>query len=398
MADVRPFRVSVPESELKYLRQRLDTARYPDILTNIAPWEDGTDLDYFKTFIDYWRLSYDWRKWEAVLNSSAQFTATIRGIQLHFVWEQSERKDAIPLLLLHGWPGSYFEFHKLIPMLKATGRYHIVAPSLPGYGWSSAASERGMGVTAIAGIMDSLMSQLGYRRYLAQGGDWGAIICRALGVYHSGSCAGIHINMCVAPPKLTNPWHLAQVANAWLAPRLPLTMSEAELQGVTAMQHFMRDETGYQKIQGTKPQTLAYALTDSPVGLAAWILEKVRTWSDCGGVPDNALSKDEVLTNICVYWFSGRIASSMRLYKESLRNKLEMQKLLGPYCSTPTGVAIFPGELHRPPQSWAKSVYNIQLWSQMPQGGHFAAWEQPALLAGEIAKFADLAEAKGWLA
>eukprot|EP00882_Tetradesmus_deserticola_P002705 GHRQ01002876.1.p1 GENE.GHRQ01002876.1~~GHRQ01002876.1.p1 ORF type:complete len:360 (+),score=146.10 GHRQ01002876.1:93-1082(+) len=328
----------------------------------------------------------------------AQFTTTISGIQLHFVWERSDNSHAIPLLLLHGWPGSYFEFYKLIPMLKATGRYHIVAPSLPGYGWSSAATERGMGVTAIAGIMDSLMSQLGYRRYLAQGGDWGAIISRALGLYHPDSCAGIHLNMCLARPCMTNPWHLAQVLNVWLAPSLPLTISVEEVQGVQAMRHFERDESGYQNIQGTKPQTLAYALTDSPVGLAAWLLEKARTWSDCGGTPDNALSKDEILTNIAIYWFSGRIASSMRLYKETLGNKAEMQALLGPYCKTPTGVAIFPRELYRPPKAWAKSIYNVQLWSHMPQGGHFAAWEQPQLLAQEIHKFADLAAAKGWLA
>eukprot|EP00878_Enallax_costatus_P000126 GHUV01000166.1.p1 GENE.GHUV01000166.1~~GHUV01000166.1.p1 ORF type:complete len:398 (+),score=108.50 GHUV01000166.1:2289-3482(+) len=397
MADVKPFRVAVSAEEQQFLKDRLRTARFPDTLSNIAPWEDGTDLTYFKEFVQYWLRAYDWPRWEAKLNSLQQYTATVNGINVHFVHERSNKPNAIPLLLMHGWPGSYFEFYKLIPLLKADGRFHIVAPSLPGYGFSSAPEERGYGVTAIATCMDSLMATLGYSRYIAQGGDWGAIICRALAKHHTATCAAIHINMCVARPSFMNPRHLLQLANVALLPQLPVFLNSFEMRCCQDIHRFQKHETGYQKIQGTKPQTLAYALHDSPVGLAAWILEKFRTWSDCGQVPDNALSKDELLTNICIYWFGGRIASSMRLYKETLSNTIELKHLLSGYSSTPTGVAIFPKEMYRCPRSWAASLYNVQQWSVMHQGGHFAAFEQPQLLANDLFKFADLAVSKRWL-
>jgi pimeloyl-ACP methyl ester carboxylesterase len=397
MVDVKPFLVAVSAEEQQFLKARLHTARFPDTLDNIAPWEDGTDLTYFEAFVQYWLNEYDWPKWEAKLNSLQQFTATVSGINVHFVHERSNKPDAVPLLLMHGWPGSYFEFHKLIPILKADGRFHIVAPSLPGYGFSSPAKERGCGVTAIASCMDSLMATLGYNHYIAQGGDWGAIICRALAKYHSSTCAAIHINMCLARPSLSNPFHLLQLANVALFPRLPLFLNASEIQNCQEMYRFEQFETGYQKIQGTKPQTLAYALQDSPTGLAAWILEKFKTWSDCGQVPDNVLTKDELLTNICIYWFGGRIASSMRLYKETLSNTTELNSLITGYCNTPTGVALFPKELYRPPKSWAAAAYNLQHWTVMQQGGHFAAFEQPELLANDLFKFTDLAVSRKWL-
>eukprot|EP00879_Flechtneria_rotunda_P002300 GHRR01002493.1.p1 GENE.GHRR01002493.1~~GHRR01002493.1.p1 ORF type:complete len:398 (+),score=95.95 GHRR01002493.1:154-1347(+) len=397
MSGIKPFTLHVGDDEIAYLQQRLSTARYPDILDNIAPWEDGTDLAYFKDFVHYWQTSYDWQKWEAKLNSFQQFTTTVHGINLHFVHERSSEPNAIPLLLLHGWPGSYFEFYRLIPLLQQDGRFHIVAPSLPGYGFSSAPQSRGFGVTAMAACMDALMATLGYSRYMAQGGDWGAVICRALARHHSSTCAAIHITMCMARPSFTNPLHLLQVANAALLPQFPLFLNSQELQRVKEMSYFQRDETGYQKIQATKPQTLAYALQDSPTGLGAWILEKFRTWTDCDGTPDNALSKDEILTNICIYWFGGRIASSMRLYKETLSNQVELKSLFGGYASSPTAVALFPKELYKPPMAWAKSTYNVVQWTEMPQGGHFAALEQPELLAEDVTKFADLVTSSGWL-
>ncbi|KAF8056825.1 epoxide hydrolase [Scenedesmus sp. PABB004] len=391
----RPFTIAVPDEELLFLASRLESARFPDQLEGIAPWEDGTDLHYFKGFVEHWRTRYDWRAWEARLNALPQFTAAVRGVDLHFVHQRSPRPDATPLLLLHGWPGSYFEFIKLIPLLGDA--FHIVAPSLPGYGWSSAPKQRGFGSTAIAATVDSLMARLGYARYIAQGGDWGAIICRALAKYHQTSCAAVHLNMVVASPRLTSPRHLLQLANVAVAPGLPIFLSAGELAGLKELGHFREAESAYQKIQGTKPQTLAYALQDSPVGLAAWILEKFRTWSDCGGDPDAALSKDEMLTNICIYWFGGRIASSMRLYKETLSNKAELGALFGGYTPTPTGAAIFPRELVKPPRSWAQAAYNIQAWTEMPRGGHFAALEQPELLAREVLAFGQLAASKGWL-
>lgn len=389
MSSAKPFKVNIPNEELDYVKQRLQSARYPDQLTNIAAWEDGTDLAYFKEFVRYWQTSYDWRKSEAQLNSFAQFTQTIQGINMHYVHEPADSKDAIPLLLLHGWPGSYFEFYKLIPLLKATGRFHIVVPSLPGYGFSSAPQERGCGVTAMAGIMDSLMAALGYTRYIAQGGDWGAIICRAIAKYHSARCAAIHLNMCVAQPSYTNPLHILQGVNALLLPQLPLLLTSTEIQRVQDMKKFQSREAGYQKIQGTKPQTLAYALQDSPVGTAAWILEKLRGWSDCDGNPDNVFSKDEMLTNICIYIYGGRIASSIRLYKETFSSKEEMKGLFTGYVAIPTGVAIFPRELYKPPRSWANALYNIVHWTEQPKGGHFAALEQAQLLFDDLMAFVD---------
>ncbi|KAI8469153.1 MAG: putative hydrolase [Monoraphidium minutum] len=392
-----PFRVSVPDAELQYLKERLGSTRFPDILSDIRPWEDGTDLEYFKEFVEYWRKGYDWRAWEARLNAFDQFTLEVQGIQMHFVHERSPEPDAVPLLLLHGWPGSYFEFYKLIPMLQEGGRFHIVAPSLPGYGFSSAPTKRGCGATAIAGIMDELMGALGYDKYIAQGGDWGGIICRALAKSHAPRCAAVHVNMCVATPSFTSPWHIVQIANIALAPSLPLALTADEMKGVQDMRAFQKRETAYQKIQGTKPQTLAYALQDSPAGLAAWILEKFQTWSDCHGNPESALSKDEMLTNIGIYWFGGRIASSMRLYKETIANRTEMGAMLSGYSPTPVGVAVFPKELFRPPRSWVGKIYNLQQWSVMDRGGHFAALEQPRLLADDILKFVRLAKDKAWV-
>lgn len=287
--EVRPFRIEVPQEALDDLKARLAAARpLPEALVDVDPWADGTDPAYLQELLAYWRDEYDWRRWEATLNALPQFKAAVSvggvgadgsasdTVQLHFVHVRSERADAVPLLLLHGWPGSFFEFYKLIPLLMRDGAFHIVAPSLPGYGFSSAPTKRGYGATAIARAVDALMAGLGYPRYVAQGGDWGAIVCRALAVNHQSSCRAIHVNMCVARPRMTNPWHLLQLANAALAPWLPLALSSHEIKSLQDMKHFQAAETGYQKIQGTKPQTLAYALNDSPVGLAAWILEKFR--------------------------------------------------------------------------------------------------------------------------
>lgn len=241
----------------------------------------------------------------------------------------------------------------------------------------------------MAGIMDSLMAALGYSQYIAQGGDWGAIICRAIAKHHSDRCAAIHLNMCVAQPSYTNPLHILQGLNALLLPQLPLLLTATEIQRVQEMKRFQSREAGYQRIQGTKPQTLAYALQDSPVGTAAWILEKLRGWSDCDGQPDNAFSKDEMLTNICIYLYGGRIASSIRLYKETFGSKEEMKDLFTGYVAVPTGVAIFPRELHKPPRAWARSLYNIVHWEEQQKGGHFAALEQPQLLFDDLVAFVD---------
>lgn len=399
-ATPEPFEVRVSDEDLADLKARLANARpLPEQLEDIAPWEDGTDLGYFKGFLEYWKDGYDWRKWEAKLNGiGKQYKLTIEGVDVHFVHEPSaSRPDAVPLLLIHGWPGSYFEFYKLIPLLRRDGRFHIVAPSLPGYGWSSAPTRRGCGATSIARMLDALMASLGYSKYMAQGGDWGGIVCRALAKHHPSTCRAVHVNMAVAVPRMSNPRHLLTVLNVALAPKTPVFLSRRELEGVQAMREFQKRESAYQKIQGTKPQTLAYALHDSPVGLSAWILEKLKGWSDCGADPEEALTKDEMLTNISIYWFGGRIASSMRLYKETMANRKEMGELFSGYATTPTGVAVFPKEVYRPPRCWVASAFNLQHWTEAPRGGHFAALEQPELLAADFCKFADLAQKKGWV-
>ncbi|GBF90966.1 hypothetical protein Rsub_03821 [Raphidocelis subcapitata] len=401
--EVRPFRIEVPQEAVEDLRARLAAARpLPEALVDVAPWEDGTDPAYLQELLAYWRDEYDWRRWEATLNALPQFSAAVSvgglgadgrtsdTIQLHYVHVRSERADAVPLLLLHGWPGSFFEFYKLIPLLMRDGAFHIVAPSLPGYGFSSAPTKRGFGATAIARAVDALMAGLGYGRYIAQGGSWGGIICRALSINHPSSCRGIHLNMCIARPRMTNPWHRLQLANVAYVPWLPLALSAADIKKVQEKNHFLAFETGYQGPQTTKPQTLAYALNDSPAGLAAWI-----SWSDCGGRVESAFTRDEVLTNICIYWFGGRMASNLRLYKETAPQ--ELNRLYNVYCSTPTGVALFPKELLRPPRSWAEASYNIVQWAEPPRGGHWPALEAVDVLAGEIAAFGALARRKGWV-
>ncbi|HEX6722469.1 MAG TPA: epoxide hydrolase, partial [Burkholderiaceae bacterium] len=325
-----------------------------------------------------WRDSFDWRAHEGRLNALAQFKVPLHGIDLHYLHVPGKGPAPCPLLLSHGWPGSVFEFLQIIPRLTDPARFGgdaadaftVVAPSLPGYGLSFAAGQARFGVEQIADCFAELMSGvLGYRRFAAQGGDWGAFITSRLGAVHADKLLGIHVNLLGVrrdPKMLSQP---TPDEKAYLA----------------ELEHWMKEETGYQWIQGTKPQTLAFGLTDSPAGLAAWIVEKFRSWSDCGGDVERAVSKDELLANISLYWFTGAIGSSFWPY---------YARLHGPWpvpdsgIHVPTGYAEFPREILRPPRSVAERVYrNIQRWSVMPRGGHFAAMEQPELLAREITEF-----------
>jgi len=377
MAAPTPFRIDIPEQILTDLRDRLRRTRFPDQAPG-APWAFGADLDYVQELCAYWRDAYDWRKHEAVLNGFRQFTAPVAGIDLHFIHEEGRGPTPLPLLLSHGWPGSVWEFYKIIPMLTDPARFGgdardaftVVAPSLPGYGFSFAPGQPRFGVSEIADAFASLMTDvLGYRRFAAQGGDWGAFITARLGVSHADRLAGIHVNLLSLRRDLPRPVN-------------PTPEERVYLDDLAA---WLREETGYQWIQGTKPQTLAFALTDSPAGLAAWIVEKFRTWSDCGGDVERRFSKDELLTNVTLYWVTGSINSSFWPYYARYHAPWPIPD--GQRIEVPTAYAAFPKEIVRPPRSWAERVYNIRRWTVMPAGGHFAALEEPQALVNDLRSF-----------
>ncbi len=371
------FRVDVPDSVLADLRERLARTRSPDQAPG-APWAYGADLGYVKDLCEYWRERYDWRKHEAALNGFRQFTARVAGIDLHFIHEEGRGPKPLPLLLSHGWPGSIWEFHKIIPMLTDPARFGgdpadaftVVAPSLPGYGFSFAPGQPRFGITEIADAFAALMTDvLSYRRFAAQGRDWGGFITSRLGVAYPERLAGIHLNLLSLRRDLPRP-------------KDPTPEERAYLEDLGA---WLRDETGYQWIQGTKPQTLAYGLSDSPAGLAAWIVEKFRSWSDCDGDVERRFTKDVLLTNITLYWVTGAINSSFWPYYARYHAPWPIAD--GQRVEVPTAYAAFPKEIVRPPRSWAERVYNIRRWTVMPSGGHFAALEEPQALVDDLRAF-----------
>lgn len=377
MAKVDPFTINVSDQVLQDLRERLARTRFPDEVPDTG-WEYGANLAYMKELVEYWRTKYDWRRHEAELNRFKHFKTNIDGLDIHFIHEQGRGPNPKPLLLSHGWPGSISEFTQIIPMLTDPARhggdanqsFTVVAPSLPGYGFSAHARTRAMNIQAIAEIFHKLMTEvLGYQRYCAQGGDWGSAITSRLGEVHGDSIYGIHVNLVFVGGHTRSKGELTDEEKVFLAD----------------MDRFRREETGYQQIQGTKPQTLAYGLNDSPAGLAAWITEKFRTWTDCGGNLERRVSKDQLLTNIMIYWITESINSSTRLYYEARHHPWRPDP--NKRIETPTAAAIFPGELLKPPRHWAEAAFNIQRWTVMPRGGHFAAMEEPKLLADDIRAF-----------
>jgi len=374
----QPFTLTIPDTAIADLRVRLALTRFPDQAPG-EPWQFGTDVTWLRDLVRYWHDRFDWRAQEAALNAFPQFKVALAGIDLHYLHVPGVGPNPAPLLLLHGWPGSVFEFLDIIPRLTDPARFGgdaadaftVIAPSLPGYGLSFAPGQKRFAIDAIADVMAALMTDvLGHQRFAAQGGDWGAFVTSRLGYAYPDRMIGIHINLLTVPrdrPASTQPTVEAQRYGEELAA-------------------WLKEETGYQAIQGTRPQTLAYGLTDSPAGLAAWIGEKFRAWSDCGGVPENAISRDRMLGNIALYWFTGAIGSSFWPYYARLHAPWPIPP--GATIDVPTGYAAFPREIVRPPRSLAEKIYtNIQRWAPMPRGGHFAAMEQPALLAAEIQAF-----------
>jgi len=379
MADfsVKPFRIHISDEILSDLRERLKRTRWPDEIPN-AGWTYGTNLAYLKALVAYWRDQFDWRKQEIELNRSRQYVVQLAGIDLHFVHEPGRGPNPMPLLISHGWPGSVLEFHNLIPMLTDPERFGadpadsftVVAPSLPGYTFSFKPHQQRFSVEQIAQVFAQLMTDvLEYRHFGAQGGDWGAFVTSRLACDIPKQLYGIHLNFLAVPRDptgLKNP-------------------TDEERRYLEELNRFIKEEIGYQWIQGTKPQTLSYGLTDSPAGLAAWIVEKFYAWSDCRGDLDACFGRDTILTNIMLYWATGAIGSSFWPYYTRLHGPWPVTK--DRRIEVPTGYVEFPKEILRPPRSVAEKVYNIQRWSVKQRGGHFAALEQPEVLADEIRAF-----------
>lgn len=374
----RPFEYHASDDALRDLTLRLERTRWPDE-PPLAAWFAGTSLAYMKSLVGYWREGYDWRAQEAKINQFRQFTVPLDGVDLHYIHQPGKGPRPFPLLLSHGWPGSVFEFYKLIPMLTDPERFGadpadaftVVAPSLPGYVFSFKPDQKRFGLEEMADAFGTLMTDvLGYERFAAQGGDWGAFVTSRLGYTHAAQVVGIHVNLLTVrrdPAMLSNP-------------------TPEEKRFIEELNVFLKEETGYQWIQGTRPATLSYGLTDSPVGLAAWLVEKFRAWTDCDGNPENALSKDEVLTDIMLYWLTGAIGSSFWPYYARMHGPWPVPE--GGAIKVPMGYIEFPKEILKPPRSVAERVFaNIQRWTQAPRGGHFAALEQPEFLAEEIRAF-----------
>jgi len=372
------FKIDVPSSVLEDLQGRLLRARFPDQLDG-AGWAYGTELDYLRELVCYWREHYDWRAQERALNSFEQYKTQVGELDVCFLHHRSPEPDAFPLVITHGWPGSIFEFRKIIGPLtdpsahggRREDAFHVVCPSMPGYGFSEAPRKPGFGIRQVAETNAALMAALGYQRYGAQGGDWGAVATAQLARVDPEHVAGLHINMLLAGP----PRGAKSPTDGVTAEELPWLAEMANLR---------RYETGYQRLQRTKPQTLGYALNDSPVGLAAWIVEKFRGWSDCNGDVETRFSKDELLTNVMLYWVTQSITSSMRLYYETERARARGPE---PRIETPTAAAIFPRELYKTPRAWAAAAFNLQRYTVFPAGGHFAALEEPEALVGDIRAF-----------
>lgn len=370
MGEVREFRIDTPQAQLDDLRQRLRMTRWPDAQT-ASGWEQGLPLDYARELHTYWLNAYDFRSREAYYNRFPQFKTELDGLDIHFIHAKSPHGRAKPLLMTHGWPGSVVEFHKVIEPLRnptdhggtEADAFHVVCPSLPGFGFSGKPRETGWGVEKIAKAWDALMCRLGYPRYYAQGGDWGAGVATAIGIQNLGHCAGLHVNMPNAMPteqSLRNP-------------------DERDKQALAAIQHYRQKDNGYAKLQSTRPQTLGYALADSPMGQAAWIIEKFREWSDCDGHPETVYTRDELLDNAMFYWLTGSGASSARLYWESFGLADNDPVVI------PAGGSIFPKEIVPTPRSWAEQRYtNLVYWNELERGGHFAAFERPQVFVSEL--------------
>ncbi len=375
-SSVDSYRIHVPDEVLADLSARLQLTRFPDYFSE-GDWDMGIDVPYIRELVAYWRSHFDWRAYEDRLNRLPHYTTTIDNQNIHFIHVRSPRPNALPLLMVHGWPGSVIEFRKVVDRLADPPRdgseerqaFHLVIPSLPGYGFSGPTRERGWNIERTVRAFAELMRRLGYSRYGAQGGDWGAMITTRLAEFDEPHVVGLHTNMPIAP-----------------APEKPGDLTGEEAQRLQRFEEHMARETGYARIQGTKPQTVGLALNDSPAGLLGWIVEKFHTWSDCGGDLESVFSRDDLIANVMTYWVTQTAASAARFYFENHLPEMDVPDGVA-RVSVPTGVARFPRELVLMPRSWLERRYNIVHWTEMHRGGHFAAMEQPELFADDVTKF-----------
>jgi pimeloyl-ACP methyl ester carboxylesterase len=378
-----PFRIAIPEAEVHDLHERLDRTRWPDELPG-AGWDYGVAPGYLRELAGYWRTGFDWSAREAELNAFPQFTTTIDGATVHLLHVRSPEPDALPLLITHGWPGSVAEFTRIIgPLTDPAAHggdprdaFHVVAPSIPGYGFSGPTTERGWSATRVAEAFATLMSRLGYSRYATQGGDWGSFISRTLGIVDPDRVIGVHLNM-LSHPAPTEPDEVA-------------ALTDDERVRVAGPARYQSERSGYAAIQSTRPQTLSYALADSPVGQLAWIVDKFYEWTDLGGspataTPDDVVDRDQLLTNVSIYWFTRTGGSSARLYYETRLGPRDPR--LAEPGPVPVGMAVFPHDIVVPVRRFAERVANITHWTEFERGGHFAAMEQPDLLVADIRDF-----------
>jgi len=366
MSAIEPFTLAIPQSQIDDLNERLDRTRWPE-KEPVDDWSQGTPLAALQELVAYWRNGYDWRRCEGRLNALGQFKTVIDGVEIHFLHIRSQHPGAMPLIMTHGWPGSVIEFMGVIEGLvnpaDQAQAFDLVLPSLPGFGFSGKPAVTGWGVEKIGRAWGELMARLGYSRWVAQGGDWGSAVTTAIAVQKVAGCAGIHLNMPIGRPEpedLANP-------------------TPAELKALGALKHYQDWDSGYSTQQRTRPQTVGYGLVDSPVGLAGWIFEKMWAWTDNAGSPYDALSRDQILDNIMLYWLPANGASSARLYWESFGSFAPQP------IELPVAVSAFPREILPTPRKWAERNYTDLIhWGDMDKGGHFAAWEQPEAFVSEL--------------
>ena len=374
---VETFKIQISDESLNDLSFRLSNTIWPTQLKD-SDWESGTKKDYMQSLVSYWRNDYNWRLQENNLNSYAQFKCNVDGLDIHFFHEKGKGPNPLPIILTHGWPDSFVRYQKIIPLLtdpasfggNANDSFDVIIPSLPGFGFSSIPEYGGYNNSRVADLWAKLMTEkLGYTKFAAAGGDIGSGVTRYLALNYSELLVGIH---------LTDIGIIRDI----LTSTNENSLSSQELQYKKTVQQWMSQEGGYMSIQSTKPLTLAYGLSDSPVGLAAWIIEKFHSWSDCKGNLENKYSKDELLTNIMIYWLTNTIGSSARMYYENTHSLPPMSEI-----KVPTGIALFPEDILLPPKEWAEKKLNIIHWSEMPRGGHFTAMEEPEIFADDVRKF-----------
>jgi len=368
----QPFTVSISGEAIEDLHRRLLATRWPDTVTS-SGWTYGLDLEWMKSITDYWLNQYDWDAQQRMLNQYPHYLATIDGFRIHYLHFRSKRPNAVPLIITHGWPGSFLELLKVAPMLadSASDPFHVVIPSLPGYGFSQRPSSPGMNTLRTAELWVRLMCELGYDRFVAQGGDIGANVSSVMAWKHPESVLALHLN------------YIPGSYRPWVDEAAPLRPEETAFKDKA--QQWYDEKGGYWHVQATQPQTVGFALNDSPVGLAAWLIDKYRDWADCDGVVERRFSRDELLTHVSLYWFTETIASSCRMYLESRRAPLVFGR--DEPIAVPCGVLWFAKEEPMPPRAWVERAYNVVRWTEKPVGGHFAAWEEPEAFASDVREF-----------